>query len=70
MLQKALDALPGMTVAVFDQTPSNPPRPPCAPLVAVYQLHRCDGLIAGGGFAIDCAKGMRLLPRTRQQSLP
>ena len=24
ILQKALDALPGMTVAVFDQTPSNP----------------------------------------------
>jgi 4-hydroxybutyrate dehydrogenase len=24
VLQKALDALPGMRVAVFDQTPSNP----------------------------------------------
>ncbi len=24
VLQKALDALPGMTVTVFDQTPSNP----------------------------------------------
>ena len=24
ILQKALDQLPGMTVAVFDQTPSNP----------------------------------------------
>lgn len=31
VLQKALDALPGMTVAVFDQTPSTPPKPLCAP---------------------------------------
>ncbi len=30
VLQRALDALGGMPHAVFDQTPSNPPRPPCA----------------------------------------
>ena len=61
ILQKALDALPGMTVAVFDQTPSNPTEAAVRAAVAVYQAQACDGLIAvGGGSAIDCAKGVAI----------
>lgn len=61
VLQKALDALPGMTVAVFDQTPSNPTEAAVRAAVAVYKAHSCDGLIAvGGGSAIDCAKGVAI----------
>ena len=61
ILQKALDALPGMTVAVFDQTPSNPTEAAVRAAVAVYQAQECDGLIAvGGGSAIDCAKGVAI----------
>jgi 4-hydroxybutyrate dehydrogenase len=61
VLQKALDALPGMTVAVFDQTPSNPTEAAVRAAVEVYKAHTCDGLIAvGGGSAIDCAKGVAI----------
>ncbi len=61
VLQKALDALPGMTVAVFDQTPSNPTEAAVRAAVAVYHANNCDGLIAvGGGSAIDCAKGVAI----------
>ncbi len=61
ILQKALDALAGMTVAVFDQTPSNPTEAAVRGAVAVYKAQGCDGLIAvGGGSAIDCAKGVAI----------
>ena len=61
ILQKALDALPGMTVAVFDQTPSNPTEAAVRAAAALYQAGGCDGLIAvGGGSAIDCAKGVAI----------
>ena len=61
VLQKALDALPGMTVAVFDQTPSNPTEAAVRAAVVMYKTHGCDGLIAvGGGSAIDCAKGIAI----------
>jgi 4-hydroxybutyrate dehydrogenase len=61
VLQKALDALPGLPVAVFDQTPSNPTEAAVRAAVEVYRSHRCDGLIAvGGGSAIDCAKGVAI----------
>jgi len=61
ILQKALDALPGLTVAVFDQTPSNPTEAAVRAATAVYQASGCDGLIAvGGGSAIDCAKGVAI----------
>ena len=61
ILQKALDALPGMSVAVFDQTPSNPTEAAVRAAAAVYKAHGCDGLIAvGGGSAIDCAKGVAI----------
>jgi 4-hydroxybutyrate dehydrogenase len=61
VLQKALDALPGMAVAVFDQTPSNPTEAAVRAAVEVYKANRCDGLIAvGGGSAIDCAKGVAI----------
>ena len=49
VLQKALDALSGMTVAVFDQTPSNPTEAAVRAAVQVYQAQGCDGLIAVGG---------------------
>ncbi len=61
VLQKALDALAGMTVAVFDQTPSNPTEAAVRAAVEVYKANDCDGLIAvGGGSAIDCAKGVAI----------
>ena len=61
ILQKALDALPSMTVAVFDQTPSNPTEAAVLAAAALYKSGGCDGLIAvGGGSAIDCAKGVAI----------
>jgi 4-hydroxybutyrate dehydrogenase len=61
VLQKALDALPGVPVTVFDQTPSNPTEAAVRAAVAAYHAGQCDGLIAvGGGSAIDCAKGVAI----------
>jgi 4-hydroxybutyrate dehydrogenase len=61
VLQKALDALPGMPHAVFDQTPSNPTEAAVRAATAMYKAEGCDGLIAvGGGSAIDCAKGVAI----------
>ncbi|WP_411879852.1 iron-containing alcohol dehydrogenase [Polaromonas sp. YR568] len=61
VLQKALDALPGMTVTVFDQTPSNPTEAAVRAAAELYKASGCDGLIAvGGGSAIDCAKGVAI----------
>ena len=61
ILQKALDALGDLPVAVFDQTPSNPTEAAVRAAVQVYRDNRCDGLIAvGGGSAIDCAKGVAI----------
>ena len=61
ILQKALDQLPGMSVAVFDQTPSNPTEAAVRAAAALYKAGNCDGLIAvGGGSAIDCAKGVAI----------
>ena len=61
ILQKALDMLPGMTVAVFDKTPSNPTEAAVLAATELYKSSACDGLIAvGGGSAIDCAKGVAI----------
>ena len=61
VLQQALDALPGLNVAVFDQTPSNPTAAAVRAAVELYKAQGCDGLIAvGGGSAIDCAKGIAI----------
>ena len=61
ILQKALDALPDLTVAVFDQTPSNPTEAAVLVAAELYKTSGCDGLIAiGGGSAIDCAKGVAI----------
>ena len=62
VLQKALDALPGMVVVVFDQTPSNPTEAAVMAAAALYKSSGCDGLIAvGGGSAMDCAKGVAIV---------
>src|SRR3954447_6213305 len=61
VLQKALDALSGLPVAIFDQTPSNPTEAAVRAAVEEYKANNCDGLIAvGGGSAIDCAKGVAI----------
>jgi 4-hydroxybutyrate dehydrogenase len=61
ILQKAIDALPGMPYAVFDQTPSNPTEAAVRAAAEIYKAQGCDGLIAvGGGSAIDCAKGVAI----------
>ncbi|MGQ2980512.1 MAG: iron-containing alcohol dehydrogenase [Polaromonas sp.] len=61
VLQKALDALPGLAVTVFDETPSNPTDAAVRAAANMYKANNCDGLIAvGGGSAIDCAKGVAI----------
>lgn len=61
LLQKALDQLTGMSIQVFDQTPSNPTESAVMAASQQYQRANCDGLIAvGGGSAIDCAKGVAI----------
>ena len=61
ILQKSLDALGDLPVAVFDQTPSNPTETAVRAAAALYESRGCDGLIAvGGGSAIDCAKGVAI----------
>ncbi len=61
VLQQALDALPGVPTAVFDQTPSNPTEAAVRAAAAAYRSSGCDGLVAvGGGSAIDCAKGVAI----------
>jgi 4-hydroxybutyrate dehydrogenase len=61
ILDKALAALPGLKVSVFDQTPSNPTEAAVRAATAIYKQGGCDGLIAlGGGSSIDCAKGVSI----------
>jgi len=61
VLQPALDALAGLPVAVFDQTPANPTEAAVRAAAALYRAQGCDGLVAvGGGSAIDCAKGIAI----------
>ena len=61
ILDKALAALPGVQVSVFDQTPSNPTEAAVRAAAALYKQDGCDGLIAlGGGSSIDCAKGVAI----------
>jgi alcohol dehydrogenase class IV len=61
ILDKALAALPGLQVSVFDQTPSNPTEAAVRAAAAVHKQNNCDGLIAlGGGSSIDCAKGVAI----------
>ena len=61
LVDKALAALAGLTVTVFDQTPSNPTEAAVLAASALYKASSCDGLIAiGGGSAIDCAKGVAI----------
>lgn len=61
LLQKVLDALPGMRPVVFDQTPSNPTEAAVRAAAELYKAQGCDGLVAlGGGSSIDCAKGVAI----------
>ena len=61
VLQKALDAMAELPVAVFDQTPPNPTEAAVRAAAALYQAQGCDGLVAvGGGSAIDCATGVAI----------
>ncbi|MBO4120719.1 iron-containing alcohol dehydrogenase [Cupriavidus gilardii] len=60
--QRAIDALQGLPVAVFDDTPSNPTEAMVRQAAAQYRSEGCDGLIAvGGGSSIDLAKGIAIL---------
>jgi 4-hydroxybutyrate dehydrogenase len=62
VLQKALDALKDLAVAVFDQTPSNPTEAAVRAARDVFAAHRADGIVAvGGGSSIDLAKGLAIL---------
>lgn len=60
--QQAIDALAGLPVTVFDETPSNPTEAMVIKATALYRESGCDGLIAvGGGSSIDLAKGIAIL---------
>lgn len=62
VLEKALDALAGLPVAVFDGTPSNPTEAAVRAAREVWRSHGADGLVAvGGGSSIDLAKGLAIL---------
>ncbi len=64
LLRKALDALPNMELAVYDETPSNPTEAAVRAATNLFHDRHCDGLIAlGGGSAIDCAKGVAIAAR-------
>jgi len=61
VLQRALDALADLPVAVFDGTPSNPTEAAVRAAREVFDAHKADGLIAvGGGSSIDLAKGLAI----------
>ena len=62
VLQRALDALHELPVAVFDGTPSNPTEAAVRAAREEWTAHRADGLVAvGGGSSIDLAKGLAIL---------
>ena len=64
ILQRTLDLLPGLPVAVFDETPSNPTEAAVRAATKLFHARSCDGLIAvGGGSAIDCAKRVAITAR-------
>ena len=64
LLRQALDMLPNMDAAVYDETPSNPNEAAVRAATNVFHDKHCDGLIAlGGGSAIDCAKGVAIAAR-------
>ena len=59
---QAIDALAGLPVTVFDETPSNPTEAMVRKAAAQYRDAGCDGLVAvGGGSSIDLAKGIAIL---------
>ncbi|MFM0176495.1 iron-containing alcohol dehydrogenase [Paraburkholderia sediminicola] len=61
ILDRVLGFTEGLTVTVFDRTPSNPTEAAVTEGAALFNSARCDGLIAlGGGSSIDCAKGIAI----------
>lgn len=61
VLDRALQALKDLPVAVFDGTPSNPTEAAVRAAREVWDAHRADGLVAvGGGSSIDLAKGLAI----------
>lgn len=59
---QAVDAMAGLAVEVFDETPSNPTETMVRKAAAQYRAAGCDGLVAvGGGSSIDLAKGIAIL---------
>lgn len=60
--QRAIDAMGGLPVCVFDDTPSNPTEAMVRKAAEQYRTGECDGLVAvGGGSSIDLAKGIAIL---------
>jgi len=61
ILDKALKEISGLSVSIFDETPSNPTEQAVRAGAKICLDNGCDGLIAiGGGSSIDCAKGVAI----------
>jgi alcohol dehydrogenase class IV len=62
LVERVLAALDRAATPVFQDTPSNPTEAAADAALALYRVHRCDGVVAlGGGSAIDLAKAVALL---------
>ena len=62
LLDPVRAALGAGSVAVFQETPTNPTEAAVAAALDLYRSSGCDGLIAlGGGSSIDLAKAVALL---------
>ena len=60
--ERALAAIKGMPVKVFDDTPGNPTEAAVELALAAYKSHGADGIVAvGGGSSIDLAKALAIL---------
>jgi 4-hydroxybutyrate dehydrogenase len=62
IVERVVEKLAGFSVAIFDETPSNPTEAMARKAAAMYIAENCDGLIAvGGGSSIDLAKAVAIM---------
>ena len=62
IVERVTEKLGDMSVALFDETPSNPTEAMARKAAGIYRAEGCDGLIAvGGGSSIDLAKAVAIM---------